>query len=201
MARRTGLLMDWGGVLTTDVFASFAAFCAAEGLDPDAVKVAFATDPRARELLVEFECGRLQNAEFEQAFAPVLGLADGDGLIARLFGGMSGNTALIDAVAGFRDAGVRTGLLSNSWGADTYPADALERLFDVLVISGDLGVRKPDAQIYATAVQRMGLEPEQLVFVDDLPGNLKPARALGIHTILHRDTEQTLAELHAVLSD
>lgn len=201
MAERSGLLMDWGGVLTTDVFASFAAFCAAEGLDPDTVRAAFATDPRARELLVEFECGRLDNDAFEEAFAPVLGLSSGAGLIERLFGEMTGNTELMDAVAAFRGAGVKTGLLSNSWGAHTYPADMLAQLFDVLVISGELGVRKPDASIYAIAVERMGMDPGQLVFVDDLPGNLKPARALGIHTILHRDTAQTLAELHAVLSD
>jgi epoxide hydrolase-like predicted phosphatase len=201
MAERSGLLMDWGGVLTTDVFASFSAFCAAEGLEVDTVKTAFATDPRARELLVEFECGRLSNDAFEQAFAPVLGLTAHDGLIGRLFGQLVGNTELTDAVAGFRAAGVKTGLLSNSWGAETYPAEMLEQLFDVLVISGELGVRKPDASIYAIAVERMAMDPEQLVFVDDLPGNLKPARALGIHTILHRDTEQTLAELHAVLSD
>ncbi len=107
MAERQGLLMDWGGVLTTDVFASFAAFCAAEGLDADAVKSAFATDPRARELLVEFECGRLQSAEFEEAFAPVLGISSSDGLIGRLFGGMSGNVPLLEAVEGFRRPGSR----------------------------------------------------------------------------------------------
>jgi putative hydrolase of the HAD superfamily len=201
MAERSGLLMDWGGVLTTDVFASFAAFCAAEGLDQDAVRTAFATDPRARELLVEFECGRLRNDAFEEAFAPVLGLSSGDGLIGRLFGEMTGNTELMGAVTALRRTGVKTGLLSNSWGADTYPADMLAELFDVLVISGELGVRKPDAAIYAIAVERMDMDPSELVFVDDLPGNLKPARALGIHTILHRDTAQTLAELHAVLSD
>ncbi|MCW2958546.1 MAG: family hydrolase [Solirubrobacterales bacterium] len=201
MAERSGLLMDWGGVLTTDVFASFSAFCSAEGLDADTVRDAFATDPRARELLVEFECGRLPNAEFEHAFAPVLGLPHGEGLIGRLFGELTGNAPLLEAVAGFRRSGVKTGLLSNSWGAHTYPADTLAELFDVLVISGELGVRKPDASIYSIAVERMQMAPEQLVFVDDLPGNLKPARALGIHTILHRDTEQTLAELQAVLGD
>ncbi|UTI64172.1 HAD family phosphatase [Paraconexibacter antarcticus] len=199
MSERRGLLMDWGGVLTTDVFASFAAFCEAEGLRPDSVRHAFMKDPRARELLAEFESGRLPDAEFETRFGAVLEVPEPTGLIGRLFGGLAGNTELIDAVAAFRGAGVRTGLLSNSWGTSTYPLDELHRLFDVLVISGEHGIRKPEPGIYALAVERMGMAPEELVFVDDLPGNLKPARALGIHTILHRDNATTLAELEAIL--
>lgn len=201
MAERTGLLMDWGGVMTTDVFASFAAFCANEGLHPDRVRDAFMKDPLARELLADFECGRLADSDFERKLGAVLQIEQPDGLIGRLFGSMAGNTELLAAVALLRTGGVKTGLLSNSWGASSYPADTLDELFDVLVISGELGVRKPDPEIYAIAVQRMGIPAEQLVFVDDLPGNLKPARALGIHTILHKDTAQTIAELHAVLSD
>lgn len=197
--QRTGLLMDWGGVLTTDVFASFKAFCEAEGLHPDSVRDAFMKDPLARELLADFECGRLADDDFERKLSAVLEVREPAGLIGRLFGSMGANAELLAAVELFRAAGVKTGLLSNSWGTTTYDAPTLERLFDILVISGELGVRKPDAGIYETAIERMGLPAEQLVFVDDLPGNLKPARALGIHTILHRDTATTIAELHAVL--
>jgi epoxide hydrolase-like predicted phosphatase len=191
--------MDWGGVLTTDVFASFAAFCEAEGLRTDSVRDLFMKDPLARELLADFESGRLPDDEFEQKFGAVLEVKEPAGLIGRLFGGLAGNTDLIDAVAGYRAAGTRTGLLSNSWGTSTYPVDELHRLFDVLVISGEHGIRKPEPAIYALAVERMGMAPEELVFVDDLPGNLKPARALGIHTIHHRDNATTLAELEAIL--
>lgn len=199
MGERRGLLMDWGGVLTTDVFASFAAFCAAEGLHTDSVRDLFMKDPLARELLADFESGRLADDEFERKFGAVLEVREPAGLIRRLFGGLAGNTELLDAVAAFRGAGVRTGLLSNSWGTSTYPLDELRRLFDVLVISGEHGIRKPEPAIYALAVERMGMAPEELVFVDDLPGNLKPARALGIHTIHHRDNATTLAELQAIL--
>ncbi|MCW3017505.1 MAG: haloacid dehalogenase [Solirubrobacterales bacterium] len=197
-AGRSGLLMDWGGVLTTNVFDSFAAFCEAEGLGTDSVRDAFMKDPLARELLADFECGRLADEVFERKFGAVLEVREPAGLIARLFGSMGGNPEMLAAVEFLRAAGVKTGLLSNSWGASTYPADTLDKLFDVLVISGELGVRKPDVAIYETAIQRMGLPAQQLVFVDDLPGNLKPARALGIHTILHTDTAKTLAELHGV---
>jgi putative hydrolase of the HAD superfamily len=198
--RRTGLLMDWGGVLTTDLFAAFGAFCAAEGLAPDAIRELFARDPAGRELLADFECGRLADEDFEQRLGALLGVA-GSGLIARLFGAAGANHELLDAVAGYRAAGVRTGLLSNSWGPTSYPADQLQRLFDVLVISGEHGVRKPEPAIYALAIERMGLPAEQLVFVDDLRGNLKPARALGVHTIHHADTATTLAELCQVLGE
>ncbi|XAY03752.1 hypothetical protein DSM112329_00572 [Paraconexibacter sp. AEG42_29] len=187
--------MDWGGVMTTDIFASFSAFCVAEGLHADTVRDLFMKDPAARELLGDFERGRLADADFEARFAAVLGVAEPAGLIGRLFGGMGPNVELLDAVERLRAAGVKTGLLSNSWGTATYPADQLTKLFDVLVISGELDVRKPEPGIYEVAVERMGLPADQLVFVDDLRGNLKPARALGIHTVHHVDNATTLAAL------
>lgn len=107
--------------------------------------------------------------------------------------------AMQDAVAAFRRAGIRTGMLSNSWGAATYDRARFEELFDVVVISGELGIRKPEPQIYAVAAERMGLAPGELVFVDDLPGNLKPARALGMTTVVHRDAGATVAELEELL--
>jgi HAD superfamily hydrolase (TIGR01509 family) len=64
------------------------------------------------------------------------------------------------------------------------------------VISGEVGLRKPDPAIYELAAERLGLSPAACVFVDDLPGNLKPARALGMATVLHRgDAAVTLAEV------
>jgi HAD superfamily hydrolase (TIGR01509 family) len=60
-------------------------------------------------------------------------------------------------------------------------------------------MRKPDPAIYALAAERLGLPPEAIVYVDDLPGNLKPARALGMATVVHRDAAETLPELEALL--
>ncbi len=141
MAARRGLLIDWGGVLTSNVFESFAAFCTAEGLRADAVKAAFAGDPAAGRLLADFESGRLGDADFERRFGALLEVREHEGLIPRLFGGMRPDQAMQDAVAAFRAAGIRTGLLSNSWGSRTYDRARFDALFDVLVISGDLGVR------------------------------------------------------------
>jgi putative hydrolase of the HAD superfamily len=195
VAGRTGLIVDYGGVLTTDIFVSFRKFCEAEGLDPDTVRDRFLHDSEARRLLEELETGRLREAEFEPAFAAVLEV-ESSRLIDRLFGGMEPDDAMIDGVRAARAAGIRTGLLSNSWGHDRYPRKQLEELFDAWVISGEVGIRKPDPAIYQLAAERLGLPPEACVFVDDLPGNLKPARAIGMATVVHRgNAAATLAEV------
>lgn len=200
---RRGLLMDWGGVMTTNLFAAFGDFCAREELEPEAVRRAFIEDPRGRELLVEFECGRLEVDPFQAGLAEVLGMpADrAPGLVERLFASMAIDPVMVDAVTAFRAAGVRTGLLSNSWGprGASYDVDLFPTLFDELVISGEEGVRKPEQRIYDIALERMGLDAAELVFVDDLPGNLKPARAMGIATVVHRDAATTIAELEDLL--
>jgi putative hydrolase of the HAD superfamily len=192
---RDTLLVDFGGVLTTNVFDAFADFCRAEGLAPDTVRDRFMTDPEARDLLGDLETGRIDEAEFEPRFAALLGVERAEGLIDRLFAGMVPEPAMLDAVRAARRGGVRTGLLSNSWGQERYDRATLEELFDAVVISGEVGMRKPSPEIYALAAERLGREPERIVFVDDLPGNLKPAREIGMATVLHRDAGATVAEL------
>jgi putative hydrolase of the HAD superfamily len=192
---RDGLLVDFGGVLTTNVFESFADFCRDEGLEQDTVRQLFMQDPAARGALADLETGRATEAEFEARFAALLGLATGEGLIARMFARMRPEERMFDAVAAARRAGIRTGLVSNSWGEEGYDRTRFGELFDVLVISGEIGIRKPAPEIYALAAERLERAPERCVFVDDLPGNLKPARAIGMATVLHRDAETTLEEL------
>jgi epoxide hydrolase-like predicted phosphatase len=196
---RLGLIVDYGGVLTTDVFASFRAFCEAEGLPPDTVRDRFREDPEARGLLADLETGARPVADFEAAFAALLGVRP-ERLIERLFGGMAPDHAMVDGVRAIRAAGTPTGLLSNSWG-DALAYGALDELFDAWVISSEVGLRKPDPAVYALAAERLGLAPDACVFVDDLPGNLKPARALGMATVLHRgDAPATLAEVRQHLA-
>jgi epoxide hydrolase-like predicted phosphatase len=201
MADRRGLIVDYGGVLTTDVFASFRAFCEAEGLEPDAVRERFRSDSEARSLLEQLETGALAVAEFEPRLAALLEV-ESERLIGRLFGAMEPEAAMLDGVRAVRRAGVRTGLLSNSWGdALAYDDALLDELFDSWVISSQVGLRKPDPAIYELAAERLGVPPGACVFVDDLPGNLKPARALGMATVLHRgDAAATLAEVRALLA-
>jgi epoxide hydrolase-like predicted phosphatase len=198
VASRNGLLIDWGGVLTTDLFASFAAFCEAEGLEPAKVRDLFRHDEAARDLLVDFECGRLGEREFEQRFAPMLGVGDEE-LVERMFAGSVADDAMLGAVKAARAARIRTGLISNSWGVDRYPQALMDELFDGVVISGVVGIRKPAPEIYAMGAQAVGLAPDECVFVDDLGFNLKPAKELGMATVLHTDAAQTIVQLEELL--
>ncbi len=185
-------------MLTSDVFESFRAFCELEGLPPDTVKDRFRSDPRARELLIGLEDGTLPEHEFEVALAEVLGV-DGTDLIDRMFAGAGADDRMVETVRRVHSAGIRTGLVSNSWGSRRYDHDQLGELFDAVVISAEVGMRKPTPEIYAIGAERIGVPPYQCVFVDDLPFNLKPAAELGMATVLHRDTEGTIAELERLL--
>lgn len=193
-----GLLVDFGGVLTSDVFASFAAFCDAEELERDVVRELLLSDERARGLLFELEIGVLAESEFEPRFAALLGVAP-TGLIDRMFAGMEPDETMLAAVRTARRAGVRTGLISNSWGHGRYDRSQFPELFDGVVISGEVGMRKPDPGIYELGARALDLPPSACAFVDDLPGNLKPARELGMATVLHRNAGETVAELEELL--
>jgi epoxide hydrolase-like predicted phosphatase len=195
---KQGLLVDWGGVMTTNVFASFGAFCEQEGLSVDTVRDLFRSDEASRDLLVGLETGTLADAEFEHRFAAVLGVGP-DRLIERMFAGAGLDEAMLHAVRLARGAGIRTGLVSNSWGAATYDRALLAELFDGVVISGDVGVRKPTPEIYAMGARAIDLPPADCVFVDDLPFNLKPAREMGMATVRHVEAAQTIGELEELL--
>jgi epoxide hydrolase-like predicted phosphatase len=164
------------------------------------VAARFREDPRGRELLAGLETGALAAADFEPAFAALLEVPP-ERLLRRLFGGMRPDAEMVDGVRAIRRRGVRMGLLSNSVGDEAvYDRALLDDLFDGVVISSEVGLRKPDPAIYALAAERTGQEPADCVYVDDIGGNLKPARALGMATVLHRgDAAQTLAEVHALL--
>jgi putative hydrolase of the HAD superfamily len=198
-SRYRGLLVDWGGVMTTSVFGAFRAFCEQEGLEPDAVGTRFRSDPGSRELLVGLETGSLPEDEFEARFAEILGVEPA-GLIDRLFAGGVPDEAMLKAVAHARAAGVRTGLISNSWGTGRYDRELLTRLFDGVVISGEVGVRKPSRRIYELGAQAVDLSPSECIFVDDLAFNLKPAAELGMATVRHVESADTIAELQRLLA-
>jgi putative hydrolase of the HAD superfamily len=193
-----GLLIDWGGVLTTDVFASFSAFCEREGLAADAVARSFREDRAARGMLVGLENGSLSEIEFETQYGAVLGV-DPEGLIDRLFAASASDLAMIEAVRRAHQQGVKTGLISNSWSAGHYDQALLTEVFDGVVLSAQARVRKPSPQIYELGLAQLGLRPEECVFVDDLPFNLEPAREMGMGTVHHVTAAQTIAELEPLL--
>ncbi len=196
--QRTGLLIDWGGVLTTNLFASFYAYCVRAEIDPQMLASRFKEDPSFRELLIGLEKGELREPEFEVRFAELLGV-QADGLIDGLFAGVQPDEAMIDAVRRAREAGVRTALVSNSWGAHRYPQKLFVELFDGVVISGQEGIRKPSRRMYELGAERAGIEARACVYVDDLPFNLTPAQELGMATVHHTDAQTTIPELERLL--
>jgi putative hydrolase of the HAD superfamily len=199
-AERNAVLLDWGGVMTSSPFGSFSAFCTSEGLDPSALADLFRHDRDARALLVDFECGRLEETDFEPRLAAAMGVAAHEGLVDRLFAGFAIDEAMVDGVRDLHARGVRTGLVSNSWGTDRYPRELLAELFDGLVLSGEEGFRKPDPRMYELGARRIGVTPEACVFVDDLAFNLEPARELGMAVVHHTSAATTLAELERLLA-
>ena len=195
---RTGLLIDWGGVLTTNLFASFHAYCLAAEIDPKTLLGRFRSDPEARDLLVALEKGELSEDDFERRFAALLGVQPA-GLIDGLFAGVQPDTAMVDAVRNARAAGIRTALVSNSWGVHRYPHDIFSELFDGVVISGEEGMRKPSRRMYELGAERAGAPAELCVYVDDLDFNLAPAEKLGMATVHHTSAETTIPQLERLL--
>jgi putative hydrolase of the HAD superfamily len=195
---RSGLLIDWGGVLTTSLFASFQAHCVQMQIDPQTLLGRFRDDPAARELLIALEKGELEETDFELRFAALLGV-ESDGLIDGLFAGVVPDAAMIAAVRGAHDAGIRTALVSNSWGVHRYPHDLISEIFDGVVISAEEGIRKPSRRMYELGAERAGVPAEQCVYVDDLPFNLTPAEKLGMATVHHTSAETTIPELERLL--
>jgi putative hydrolase of the HAD superfamily len=189
------VIFDFGGVLTTAVWDTFAAFCRNEGLEPDAIKRLFTEDPEAVKLLRELETGRLSEDDFEREFGRRLGLESPERLIDSMFAGMRPADAMIAAVRAIRAARIKTGLLTNSWSTEHYDRALLAELFDGVVISGEVGMHKPQPEIYRLAAERVGVPPEECVFVDDLRENCEGAEAVGMTAILHRGAASTVPEL------
>jgi epoxide hydrolase-like predicted phosphatase len=195
---RSALLIDWGGVLTTNLFASFHAYCVAAEIDPKLLLGRFRTDPEARELLIALETGELEEATFEKRFAELLEV-EPDGLIDGMFAGVEPDAEMVEAVRLARLAGRRTALVSNSWGVHRYPHDMFDELFDGVVISALEGIRKPARRMYELGAERAGADPADCVYVDDLPFNLTPAEELGMATVHHTSAQSTIPELEALL--
>jgi len=194
-----GLLVDYGGVLTTNVFDSFREFCDAQGLDRDAVKRLFREEPRTLVLVRGLETGELTREHFEQGFGEMLGIEDREGLVDRMFAGVRPDEAMQTVLRRARAAGIRTGLISNSMGDTVYDRTTFAELFDGVVISGEVGLHKPQPEIFLLGAERAGVEPAACVFVDDLRENCEGAEAVGMTAILHRGAERTVPELERLL--
>jgi putative hydrolase of the HAD superfamily len=195
----SGLLVDFGGVLTTNVFESFRAFCQDEGLDPDAFLDLFRSDPEARRDLRRVETGEIDEDQFARLIGERLGVKSTEGLVDRLFARITPDGAMVAAVKRAKAGGIRTGLVSNSMGSGRYDREAFPELFDGVVISGEVGLHKPQPEIFRLGAERVGLPPEECVFVDDLRENCEGAEAVGMTAVLHRGADTTVPELERLL--
>ena len=196
---KRGLLVDFGGVLTTNVFESFRAFCLDEGLEAEAFLNLFRKDPEARAELREVETGRMDEDEFARRIGRRMGVRQTEGLIDRLFARIRPDGAMVAAVKRAKADGIRTGLVSNSMGSGRYDREAFPELFDGVVISGEVGLHKPEPEIFRLGADSVELPPEECVFVDDLRENCEGAEAVGMTAILHRGADSTLPALERLL--
>jgi putative hydrolase of the HAD superfamily len=199
------LLIDFGGVLTESVLGGFERSCRAWGVDPRGfIAEVFSPDHAEDSPFALIELGQISIPEFVERITPVLsrhaaGEVDG----AAWFREVQQTTRQIDsemvrAVQALTDRGVQTALVSNSWGpADGYPWDRLPR-FSEVVVSTEVGIRKPDSAIYLLAAEKLERAPADCVFIDDVEINLVPARALGMGTVLHERPHDTLARLRRI---
>jgi putative hydrolase of the HAD superfamily len=203
------LVVDWGGVLTEPIEPSMRAWAESDDVDFDtylAVMRSWLGDHQGElaesNPIAALERGEIEVPHFEQQLAERLATRAGhpvpaDGLLQRMFDQCAGVPAMSALVLRARRAGLLTGLLSNSWG-NTYPREGWDEMFHAIVISGEVGMRKPDPDIFAHTVDLLGVTAEQTVFVDDLMANVEAAAAVGMVGVHHTSYDQTVTELEAL---
>lgn len=197
------VIFDYGGVLTSPVGDSIAAWLERDEIDPESfsrtLKAWLSRSAPQGTPIHRLETGELSTGEFDVLLAAELVGTNGDpvaaeGLLRSLFAEMRPDPAMFELVADIKAAGVRVALLSNSWG-NTYPRERINALFDPVVISGEVGMRKPNADIFGHVLKLLALEPDSTVFVDDASPNIEGAARAGLHAVLHTDPRTTRREL------
>ncbi|MET8331045.1 HAD-IA family hydrolase [Streptomyces sp. NPDC005181] len=201
MAHRTGLILDFGGVLTTPLLPAVLAFEQREGLAEGACITALYLDEDGARRTHDLERGAITQAEWNVAAARSLGVA-ADNLMGRIFADLRPETTMIKAAAAARRAGVSVGILSNSVGLDPwnlYDGYDMDQLCDAVVISEHHRMRKPEPAIFQLMLEMLGKPAEACVFVDDTEQYLAPAAELGLAGVHAKDPEETIAQLEALL--
>ncbi len=203
------IVSDFIGVLTTPIAGVFTQFQEELGIPPEALRVALdrATERTGMNPLFELECGRMSEDQFLGSLEDELEEHLGRKVSMRAFtdhywAGLSHNEALVAFLRDARHAGYRLALLTNNvqeWEPRWRPKWPIDELFETVVDSGFVGMRKPDPDIYALTLDRLALPANACVFIDDLEHNVVAAREVGLHAVHFRDTEQTIGEVRAVL--
>jgi putative hydrolase of the HAD superfamily len=205
------VISDFGGVLTTPLFGSFAAFQDETGIPAEALGAAMAriAERDGEHPLFELERGRIS----EERFLAELGeeLAADLGHVPELhrfseiyFDALDPNEPMIDLMRGLRDRGYRMALLTNNireWEPLWRAMLPVDEIFELVVDSAFVGIRKPEPEIYELTLERLGgLAAEAALFVDDVEVNCEAARELGFRVVHFRDSEQAITEVEAALA-
>jgi putative hydrolase of the HAD superfamily len=206
-----GVILDWGGVMTNPIRDMVAVWLDDEDVDHEHyaavmrpwVVGAYDQNGDANPIHA-LERGECTVEEFERLLASRIARRNGvqlvaEGLLTRMFAGSTMALPMQAAVQAIRAAGLSTALLSNSWGMADYPRHLFPGMFDVVVISGEVGMRKPEERIFRHAAGLLGLDPAECVFIDDIEVNTKAAEAIGMTAIVHHDPVATLAHLGELL--
>jgi len=200
--RYRALIADFGGVVSTSFHGALRGFCVREGLAPDALERVFSLEGGAQGMLTDLERGAVTQQQFIDHLAPLLGV-DPDNLLERILADLDLEHVVAEAIHQLRRNRIRVAVLSNSWGAGPYdpyqPYDLASR-FDVVVLSHEVGLRKPEPAIFELTADRLGIDPRQCVFVDDVAHYLEPASALGMATIHAIDPETTVKQIHRLFN-
>ncbi|MEU8482326.1 HAD-IA family hydrolase [Streptomyces sp. NPDC048641] len=200
MSHPTGLILDFGGVLTTPLLPAVLAFEKREGLAEGACITALYLNEDGVRRTQDLERGAITQDEWNQFAAASLGVTPGN-LMGRLFADLRPEPAMIRAAAAARRAGIKVGILSNSVGLapwNLYDGFNLDGSYDAVVISEQHGLRKPDPEIFEAVLKQLELPADQCVFVDDTAEYLSPAAALGFSTVHAGAPQQTVSQLEAL---
>lgn len=210
LAMSTGydaVLWDFGGVILSSPFEAFNEFETRRGLPAEFIRRVNATNPDAN-AWARLERSDISATEFDQAFADDAAALGHDVRGGDVLALLAGNIRpeMVEALDRVIAAGYRTACLTNNVTGDV-PADpertaaigAIMSRFDAVIESSKVGVRKPEARFYEIACATLDVGPDRCVFLDDLGINLKPAAAMGMHTIKVLNAAQAIADLEAAL--
>lgn len=191
------LFVDYGGVLTPKMSLGWRAVEERYDLPPKTIEQLVLASYRSGgedSVIAQLERGEVELAAFEQRAAAMFAEAGHDvpaeGLIDELFADMTPAGGVWDIVDDVRAQGVPAVLVSNSWGTDDYPEERLTASFDHLVVSGRVGMRKPDRDIFEHAADAVGAELSRCVLIDDAPPTIETAETYGIAGVLHRGDDE-----------
>jgi putative hydrolase of the HAD superfamily len=203
------VISDFGGVLTTPLTGSFRALAEQLGLEVATMGQAFAAfaERAGAHPVHELECGRMT----EDAFAAGLQRALSDltgrevefaAFTETLWAGLFPNEPMIALMASLRAEGYKMALLTNNvreWEPRWRAMAPIEDIFELVIDSAFVGMRKPEPAIYELTLARLGVPADECLFVDDLEDNCAGAQAVGMHAVRYRDVGQAVSEIRAAV--